>query len=101
VIELWAGRCQNIGQDHGRTTEDQSRIFDRVTAQYWTGGLRNIGQRNGIKICFRLQIISNRQETTEEYWKGRRQKSGKGDGRILSKACKILTDRSKAEYLKG
>jgi hypothetical protein len=76
------GKSENIGEDHGKMTEDtenwrdQSIKFNRIPAQYWTGGLQN-RQENEKKFFSLLQntCISH---------KG--QNSAKEDDRILYKA---------------
>ena len=65
---------QNIGQD-------QSRIFDRRTLKYWTEGLQNIGQEDGIKIAqdFRIHLFD---KGSTEQWTGRCQNIGQDHGRM-------------------
>jgi hypothetical protein len=68
IREEWQ-EAQNIG-------ENQSRIFDKITAQYWTGALQNSGQRNGTKCAldFRIHVEDRK-----------RHNSGKADGRIVER----------------
>ncbi len=60
------GGRQNSGQE-------DYRIFDRITDKYWTGGIQNIEQEDGIKTAldFRIHVCTQRKDNKNTPASGR------------------------------
>jgi hypothetical protein len=51
------GGRQNIKQEYDRIVGRVRAGFRRIIAEGWTGGLQNIGQEDGTKLCSRIQNV--------------------------------------------